>query len=149
MKDRPNEESEEIGEGEVNLPLIDMLHYEPAIDSFSVTFVPRDEVSDEEKESLVIPARTTDGRQINSWLTKLFEALLALGLVAGAEDRIAMIAHGGGDRFTVKLSGGGRFELPAQPRSSAAELRAYNALQCLAMISEAAFRIELLSAGRA
>lgn len=123
----------------VDPPIVDMLHFEPSIHSFVITFVPNEHVSRDSKEVVAVPRQTPEGERIALRLR-----LLTQRLAAGR--KIERITHGGGGDFTFALEGGQTFRLSDDQLDSDTTLWTIMQLQDIAQAAEIAFRLASLHA---
>jgi hypothetical protein len=126
-----NEDDQHI----VDPPIIDFLHFDSARDAFAITFVPDDIVSPREKEMIMVPRQSEDGRRVQLRLRELAR------IIGQPVDRVF---HSGGGNFGFNLRDGSRYELRENAPSAAASQDIYVQLQDLGMIAQIAFREEQL-----
>ncbi len=122
----------------IDPPLLDFLYYEPELTAFVVAFIPSDEVSVNEKESVNIPLDSAEGRQIGAQLF-LLSQLLGQGAV------VTRIIHGGGGNYGFHFANGAYVELAEDESDSMHTQQAHDAVRRIAQSAELAFKVTQLS----
>jgi len=115
----------------VDPPLVDDLYPDQDADEFTLVFIPQDQVSRNQKEVVVVPRESEDGKRIELRLTQLARIL-------GAP--ITRLFHAGGGDFGFYLSDGREVHLSDESGSGQRSQVAYEQLQDLGMIAQIAFR---------
>lgn len=118
----------------VDSPIVDALRVDRERDAFVVTFIPSDDLTDEPKLVVTIPACSAEGRQIQVWLGELRD-LLATGAP------VERIVHGGGGDFTLAFADGTTRQLSDPDLDGAMTQRIYDGLQYVSQAAENAYRI--------
>jgi len=116
----------------VDLPIIDLLYYEPEERAYVVTFIPEQAVSRERTESVQIPEGSLDGRRIETWLGEL-------GRVLGLPGPVRKFFHRGGGDFGFYGPGDSEASLPQAHPTNPSSQQVYVALQDLAQAAQTAF----------
>jgi hypothetical protein len=116
----------------VEPPVVDLLYFEPASDSFVLTFIPEDAVSKEQKEAISIATSSIEGKRLAAWLEEL-------GKMLDLNGSVRKLFHRGGGDFGFYGPGDSEVFLSSSQLSSAIAQEAYRALQDIAQIAQIAF----------
>lgn len=117
----------------VEPPIIDLLRYAPEHRAYVAVFIPSDDVSPAEKETVAVPEDDVEGKQIAPCLDEI------CGLLG--RDKIDRIVHGGGGNFSFHFETGDSVELASSGLTSGMVMRIYDLLQQLSNAVELAFRV--------
>jgi hypothetical protein len=125
----------------VDPPIVDALRVDRERDAFVVTFIPSDDLPDEPKLVVTIPAGSVEGRQIQVWLRKFRE------LLASSAD-VERIVHGGGGDFTLVFADSTSRQLSDPDLDGAMTQQIYDGLQYVSQAAENAYRIVQINRSR-
>lgn len=114
----------------VQTPLIDAVDAEGA--SIYVGFVPSDMVSAAEKETIIVPRQSAQGRQIVRSLGRITRLL-------GVRGPLRRLVHGGGAQYTFHFPAGRHASLDSPRVSAGAIIPILGELRQLAQMAEEAF----------
>ena len=131
MGDIVEQPLESNGSHLVEPPIVDTLIRDKARSQWVVSFVPEDSVSQREKEQVVIPFNSADGRRI------LLRVIRLEGLLG---DEIVRVFHAGDGNFNFFAPSGDPITLADPHGSMDLSLRAYVELTDIAMTAQIAFR---------
>jgi hypothetical protein len=115
----------------VDPPIVDHLYLNEDDDRYIITFIPQDRISRREKEMVVIPRDSEDGRRVALRLSELAKIL---------GSPVVRLVHAGAGNFEFSLAGGKQVQLADQSGSSSTSQAVYDQLQDLGMIAQIAFR---------
>lgn len=122
----------------VEPPILDTLVRDQDSHQWVISFIPEDSVSAREKEQVVVPFDSADGRRILVRMHRL-EALLG--------QKIDRLFHAGDGNFSFHTSAGKLISLADPHESHDLSLRAYVELTDIAMTAQIAFLTPAESAG--
>ena len=125
----------------VDPPIVDLLRFDDKRDAFVVTIIPSDDIGDEPKLTITIPAGSVEGRQTQVWM-KEFQKLL------GTSAAVERIVHGGGGDFTFVFADGTRRQLSDPSLDSGITHRVYDGLTYVSLAAENADRIVRINLSR-
>jgi hypothetical protein len=113
-------------------PLLDFLHEDPVSESWAITFVPSDDVSDEQNETIVVKKRASSEARYVQILLNQVQSL--------ASRQISTISHLGGGNYTLTFASGATRRLDEFENATAVEI--FDRLRQIALNAELIFRIE-------
>ncbi len=119
----------------VDPPFVDHLWFDDASNSFVVTFVPDEGVSNEATEVVHVHADSSEGRLIAAHFAKLKQLLYP---------SIVRIGHCGGDDFIFHLDRGEPFKLSSAQGSAELGSAVHDELNQIAQAAQCAFQIQSL-----
>jgi len=119
----------------VDPPIVDLLHVDDEQGAFVVTFVPSDDLSNELKLVVRIPADSVEGREIQTWLSEFSELFSA--------EPVRKIVHSGGGEFAFTFGLDDVHTLSTLNNNVVQ--RVYDGLQYLSQAAENAYRIVRLN----
>ena len=114
----------------VDPPIVDALVRDDARKEWVITFIPEDSVSSHEKEQVIIPFDSADGRRVRVRVRRLGDLL-------GRD--IERIFHVGDGNFSFHAASGSVAELADPHGKMDLSLRAYADLSDIAMTAQIAF----------
>jgi hypothetical protein len=128
-----NDESENPMENEefpVDPPIVDYLYFNAELVSYVITFIPEDSVSQQEKESVIVPEKSDLGYRVR---VRLAEIEKVLG------EKISRLLHAGDGNFAFIFPDGRQKQLSDATGSSSQSQFIYDQLQDLGMTAQIAF----------
>ena len=114
----------------VDPPIVDSLHRDEIHDAWIVSFVPEESISMREKEQVVVPFASSDGRRIRIGVQRI-ETFLG--------QPVDRVFHTGDGNFAFQTRQGKCVELSDAQGHLDWSLKAYIALQDIAMTAQIAF----------
>jgi hypothetical protein len=118
-------------------PIVDSLRWDPASRSYVATFVPEDEVSREETETVRVARSSLEGRRMGVCIE-------GLATLLSFRSKIDRICHGGDGRFAIYLKNGRLVEIEDLPTASRKSMEAHAYLNEIAQQAQFAFRVQRL-----
>jgi hypothetical protein len=114
----------------VEPPIVDTLATDDVLRQWAISFIPEDSVSEREKEQVVVPFDSADGRRIRLRVQRLE------GMLGHAIDRVF---HAGDGNFTFHTRNGQTVSLSDSHGRVDLSVRAYVELTDIAMTAQIAF----------
>ncbi len=111
-------------------PLIDSFRIESSPVGFSIIFIPSDEVSSEEKESIFVRTDSTEGRLLLPLIQRMERVF---------KRPVGRILHSGGGNYTLTFADGTSLEIDDGSLDNKATQRLFDILKHMAQVAECAF----------